>query len=244
MGFQTTLLITALILSLISFYLRLLHTLPGLNPHPTPFPRHRGTPTHLLIVLGSGGHTAEMFSLLHSLDPYSYSHRSYLISSDDDFSALKAVEFETGLAERSGKGEAAIGTYSLHTVPRARRIHQSLLSTPLSALHCLVSCLRLLRTPPTAAPDLILLNGPGTAVIVVFASLLLRFFGLGGGRRAGGGRGVEGEGAWMGEGVRGARGARERSTSSPGLVSRDSVSADGYWRRAVRWIGCLCSGSR
>lgn len=138
-----------------------------------------------------------MFSLLHSLDPYSYTHRSYLISEGDDFSALKAVEFEKGLAESvarskrsskkgEGKGaqEAAIGTYSLHAVPRARRIHQSLLSTPLSSLHCLISCLKILLTPPRdavpAMPDLILLNGPGTAVIVVFASLLLRFFGLGG----------------------------------------------------------------
>ena len=40
-------------------------------------------------------------------------------------------------------------------------------------------------------PDLILLNGPGTAVIVVFASLVLRFFGLG--SRGGGGR-LEGRG--------------------------------------------------
>ena len=131
-----------------------------------------------------------MFSLLHSLDPYSYTHRSYIISEGDDFSALKAEEFEKGLAasknsrpKEIGKGEpkgAAIGTYSLHPIPRARRIHQSLLSTPFSSLLCLISCLKLLRTHPRSMPDLILLNGPGTAVIVVFASLILRFFGFGG----------------------------------------------------------------
>ena len=127
-----------------------------------------------------------MFSLLHSFDPQSYRHRSYVISKGDDFSSLKAVEFERSLADSAAiaRGKASIGTgsYSMHVVPRARKIHQSLLTTPLSALRCLWACLLMLRAKPregvSATPDLILVNGPGTAVIVVFASLILRFLAL------------------------------------------------------------------
>jgi len=186
--------------------LRLLHTLPSFNPQP-PLTRRRGDPTHLLIVLGSGGHTAEMLSLLHDLNTRSYTHRTYVISSGDAFSSLKAHEFESRLAdERSKTGErkegkveegkaGEVGTYSIRVVPRARRIHQSALTAPWDCLWCLLACLHLLTTPPTpitpsqsssipTTPDLILLNGPATATILVLASLLLRFVG----RRGSGGK--------------------------------------------------------
>lgn len=97
--------------------------------------------------------------------------------------------------EKGEKGEAeerGAGSYDIAFVPRARRIHQPLLTTPISALQCLWACLRLLRAPPShlpsqlahhdrpAYPDLMLTNGPGTAVIVILASLILRFFDVGG----------------------------------------------------------------
>ncbi|MCJ1398321.1 UDP-N-acetylglucosamine transferase subunit [Xylographa trunciseda] len=188
--------------------------LPALSAPPPP--RQRGTPTRLLIVLGSGGHTAEMLSLLHDLDPSSYTHRSYVVSSGDDFSAQKAVAFEAGLEAKctaannaeannnsnkatDGKPRASYGSYDISFVPRARRIHQPLLTTPLDALRCLWACFAVLRRPsrppslpksslarsyppptnlssstPLAYPHLIVTNGPATATILVFASLLLR----------------------------------------------------------------------
>jgi beta-1,4-N-acetylglucosaminyltransferase len=190
---------------------RLLHTLPSFNPQSPPT-RRRGDPTHLLIILGSGGHTAEMLSLLQDLDTRSYTHRTYVISSGDSFSALKAQEFESRLADtrrktaekKEGRVEAGkageAGTYSIRIVPRARRIHQSALTAPWDCLRCLLACLHLLTTPPTpipppqssspaltrlpttTLPDLILLNGPATATILVIASLLLRFVGWRGSR--------------------------------------------------------------
>ncbi|OJD31001.1 glycosyltransferase family 1 protein [Diplodia corticola] len=208
--------------------------------------------TRLVVVLGSGGHTAEMLAMLRKLDARtflrSWSQRTYVVSEGDGFSAERAREFEEGLLdavgrrrvkgrtskvdgeeeagaeeaeaegkkdERNGnegamaaaaaeeqqqqqqhnanasrhsdaeKDEPTPGTYTLHTVPRARAIHQPLLTTPLSALRCLASCLSILhessnsssgaRSPP---PDLILANGPGTAVVVILAAVLLRFFDL------------------------------------------------------------------
>lgn len=185
--------------------LRLLYILPATNPRP-PLPRKRGTPTHLLIVLGSGGHTAEMLSLLADLDPSTYTHRTYIISSGDDFSASKAVDFEHTLTSQSpsrinalseiphetSHGNIDIATisssYSLHFVPRARKIHQSLLTAPFSCLQCFIACLYFLHSPPLSKPsihahtypDLILLNGPSNSVLVLLAALFLRFFAFSG----------------------------------------------------------------
>lgn len=128
-----------------------------------------------------------------------YTHRTWVVSSGDAFSAARAREFEEEAAARYGGKE--VGTWTIVMVPRARRIHQSLLTTPVSALNCLWECLQLLclpernavskgakgskdvdgleiRTARDSYPDLILTNGPATATIVVLASLILRFFNM------------------------------------------------------------------
>lgn len=202
---------------MLAIILRLLALFPS---HRLPPPQRRiGTPTRLLVVLGSGGHTAEMLAALRDLDPRKYTHRTYVISSGDAFSAEKAVEFEKGLelkdvakqpdqrADTNGQmrkrsstlqtsrvadaAPAGTGSYDIAIVPRARRIHQSLLSTPFSALRCLWACFGILRAPSITTtvplpkwsaaelynyPDLIITNGPATAVIIILASLILRFF--------------------------------------------------------------------
>jgi len=169
----------------------------------TPQPRNAGKPTRLLVILGSGGHTAEMFSLLHNLDTLKYTHRSYVLSSGDAFSATKAQEFERGLYDiaratahkaskeqrKAGPDEMSTvrtkeeyyGSYDIEIVPRARKIYQSMWTTPFTSLSCLLSCFRILMSTSSSSevklgyPDLIISNGPGTGVIVIFASLLLRF---------------------------------------------------------------------
>ncbi|KAI4228841.1 MAG: hypothetical protein L6R36_001343 [Xanthoria steineri] len=189
-----------LVLVLVSSFLRLLYVLPAFNP-TIPHPRPRGQPTRLLVVLGSGGHTSEMFSLLRDLDPNLYTHRSYIVSGGDSFSASKAVDFERALEtkRRHKQGTTPVpSTYDISVIPRARRIHQPLWTTPVSSLRCLVACFALLGpprtriswrsdinqhrterlapgTPPYTYPDLIIANGPATAVLVIAASLLLRF---------------------------------------------------------------------
>jgi len=134
-----------------------------------------------------------MLRLLHNLDPSSYTHRSYVVSEGDEFSALKAHEFEKLLATKQSLRGKSVGNghvedgcdYDICSVLRARKIHQSLLTTPVSALRCLWACFAILHSPngtktasrrQPAYPDLILTNGPGTAVCVVLAALFLRFF--------------------------------------------------------------------
>lgn len=150
-----------------------------------PVPRKRTGPCRTAILLGSGGHTAELLQLASSLPAERYAPRSYVISAGDGFSADKAHAAERARREGAG-GEAP--EYSVYTLPRARAVHQSFVTAPLSVLLSLVGCVRLLvlpvvgqrvgwRIPGTGAtplPELILLNGPGTCVPVVVAVYILR----------------------------------------------------------------------
>ncbi|PYH99174.1 glycosyltransferase family protein [Aspergillus ellipticus CBS 707.79] len=169
-----------------------MHALAKSQHSQVPKWRSKNTPIHLLVVLGSGGHTAEMFSMLRrmSLNPSKYTYRTYIVSSGDNFSATKAVEFETTYLNQNAKenapgGQATTGSYTIVTVPRARRVHQSFLTAPFSTIQSFWSCLLVLRglhpdqqpLPSPARspyPDVILTNGPATAVCVILAARLLR----------------------------------------------------------------------
>ncbi|EMF08516.1 glycosyltransferase family 1 protein [Sphaerulina musiva SO2202] len=205
------LLIYILLLVSSAFFLlsRLLTILNPARPKPfRPSRRHAQEPTHLLIVLGSGGHTAEMLAMLersmtepdHSLrlDLNDFRHRTWIVSSGDALSAERARDFErrvdelyeqrvssNSVSESSASStswsEGGRGTFDIQTVPRAREIHQSLLTAPASCLRCFVACVMVLSQYTGGPgeldfPDLILVNGPATGTIVVLASLVLRFF--------------------------------------------------------------------
>src|SRR4051794_37808834 len=139
---------------------------------PKPSPQN---PTHLLVVLGSGGHTAEMLNMLRRLPLLSqkYTHRTYVVSSGDGFSTQKADEFEKQLDTTGARD----GAYDIVMVRRARRVHQTLLTTPWSTMQCLWDCLKVLQGKHPMQrrcqgyPDLILTNGPGTGVCVVLAAI-------------------------------------------------------------------------
>jgi beta-1,4-N-acetylglucosaminyltransferase len=139
-----------------------------------------------------------MLSMLRSLDTKKYNPRTYVVSSGDDFSSSKVAEFECHLKAKQNpdakREDADIGSkernaredYEVLTVPRARNIHQPLYTTPFSSLRCLIVCIMLLirqskatsGTGITTSPDIIVTNGPATGVIIILASLIVKFFGL------------------------------------------------------------------
>ncbi|KAJ9646159.1 uncharacterized protein PV06_01990 [Exophiala oligosperma] len=187
-----------IVLNIIFFRLVSVLSRPAPSSRPQPSPSN---PTHILIVLGSGGHTAEMLNILSQAPclQLDFTYRTYVVSSGDAFSALKAHEFEKSLlADLSSTPGITIPddtstNYDVVTVPRARRVHQSILTAPWTSLKCLLDCIdvlkgrhRDLKTPSgrqRGYPDLIMTNGPGTGVIVVIASVILLFFGCSGPRQ-------------------------------------------------------------
>ena len=148
----------------------------------------------MVIVLGSGGHTAEMMSLLRGMDPRRWAHRTYVVSSGDHFSDGKARDIEARIQTKytrsstpsqKGTSHPVIGKWEVATVPRARKIHQPLYTAPITSLLSLIGSLTALSqaaktsiVAPSEYPDLIITNGPATAVIVILASVVLKFFGL------------------------------------------------------------------
>ncbi|KAJ6155077.1 hypothetical protein N7470_005643 [Penicillium chermesinum] len=155
---------------------------------PVPRMRRRGTPIHVLVVLGSGGHTTEMFYILEkAYEQKDCTYRTYVVTSGDKFSAKKAVDFEAEYSKSlKESGHADIGEYDVITIPRARRVHQSYWTAPFSTLQCFWACLLVLlgRHPGqkqlpsqylSVYPDLIFSNGPAVAVCMVSAAKAIRF---------------------------------------------------------------------
>ena len=106
-------------------------------------------------------------------------HRRYLISTGDSMSLNHLQDFEEGLHELCLKRGHSPGTYDVMIVKRARRVHQSLLTTPISAaLSFFHIVLVLLQTPRTAPglrfPSLIFSNGPATGFFVALAVHILK----------------------------------------------------------------------
>jgi beta-1,4-N-acetylglucosaminyltransferase len=106
----------------------------------------------LLVVLGSGGHTAQMLRLVSLLgERFDY---IYLIGNDDKLSEEKI----------SIPGE-------VHYVHRARRHEDGLLKTVVKVIRLSFESLDVLRR---AKPDVIINAGPGTAVPI---AILGKIFG-------------------------------------------------------------------
>jgi len=110
------------------------------------------------IVLGSGGHTAEMLSLLSRIDRERFGPRSYYVAQTDTFSINKLREFEQGRTD-----------YEVVSIPRAREVGQSYFTSIFTTIKALLVCLVLVFWKPA---DLLLVNGPGTCLPVCLAYLL------------------------------------------------------------------------
>jgi beta-1,4-N-acetylglucosaminyltransferase len=118
----------------------------------------------VLVVLGSGGHTAEMMQLTKGLLAERY-RITYVLAASDKTSV--------------GKVEALLGrvlhTHEVARIPRSREVGQSWLSSVLTTAHAAVwAFLLVART----RPSLVLANGPGTCLPICVAAFALRASGL------------------------------------------------------------------
>lgn len=165
---------------------------------------------YTLFVMGSGGHTAEMLSMIErSIRPLSTplgkkdissglrQVRRYVISHGDHMSIRKVNAFEANMAARFAAIGADSGSYDIKLVARARRVHQSWLSTPASFAKSILSIIAALyaslplpegitatsSSKPRKGslalyPGVIVTNGPATAFAVVLVSHVLRILRL------------------------------------------------------------------
>ncbi|CAI2726785.1 unnamed protein product [Schistosoma spindalis] len=115
--------------------------------------------TRVMIVLGSGGHTAEMLSYTSVLT-CKYQPRLYVIATTDSMSEQKVLDLEDKCDIK----------FSIKRIPRAREVKQSYASSIFSTL---VSCLSAFPIVTTFRAKLILCNGPGTCIPICFVAILL-----------------------------------------------------------------------
>lgn len=119
-------------------------------------------PISTLIVLGSGGHTSEMFSLIQTLDiGGQYQPVNFLASADD---ALSIRRFEDSKLRWKGS--------DIIPVRRSRRVGQSYLTSIFSTLSAIYEAAFLYIR---YRPDLIICNGPGTCVPICLIAKLYPF---------------------------------------------------------------------
>ena len=115
MAFLLTALITLTLLTATALLYRLTIVLnPSRNKPLRHGRRNPNEPTHLLIVLGSGGHTAEMLAMLsravtnpdpaQKLNWKDYSYRTWVVSSGDSLSgaARQGVRGDGYAAQHAG----------------------------------------------------------------------------------------------------------------------------------------------
>ncbi|KDQ57505.1 glycosyltransferase family 1 protein [Jaapia argillacea MUCL 33604] len=171
--------------TLFCLFLRLYFVLP---PSRTRQARKRTEPCHTAVFLGSGGHTSEALMLMSALDFSRYSPRTYIISEGDSLSAQKAIDLENrkDLVRLSLTHRAPDKSYTILTIPRARRVHQSIITTPPTALWSLLACVYHVTIVPFLSrsshgpifADVLILNGPGTCFVLCLAVYLNKCFGL------------------------------------------------------------------
>jgi hypothetical protein len=127
-------------------------------------------------IVFPGGHSSEALSLVSALDFSRYTPRTYLVSEGDSLSAQKAIALE-GLKAASAKSPAK-GGYRILTIPRARRVYQNILTVPFTTLRSLLAAVYCVTLAPRlsgeSAFDVLLLNGPGTCVVLCLAAYVNR----------------------------------------------------------------------
>ncbi|XWS19807.1 hypothetical protein CRYUN_Cryun31cG0048000 [Craigia yunnanensis] len=113
-----------------------------------------------LIVLGSGGHTAEMINLLVVLQKDRFTPRFYIAAATDNMSLQKARVLENSLADSSGvKGISA----------EFMQIYRS--SCHESMTHALWLMIKI-------RPRVVLCNGPGTCIPLCVIAFFFKVVGI------------------------------------------------------------------
>ncbi|KAL4577062.1 hypothetical protein LXL04_013163 [Taraxacum kok-saghyz] len=122
-----------------------------------------------LVVLGSGGHTAEMINLLSVMQTDRFSPRFYIAAVTDTMSLQKARVFETSLDDKGAKSTKFMQIY------RSREVGQSYITSIGTTLFALCHALWLMVK---IRPQVILCNGPGTCIPICTIAFIFKVLGI------------------------------------------------------------------
>jgi len=135
------------------------------------FPKDKTNKT--MVVLGSGGHTAEMFYLLSKVDKKQFTPFNYVLANSDNRSEDKIDIAHKQRLSTNNTNTITSDDYSISKIPRSRNVGQSYFNSIWTTLIALFFCLKLLYKE---RPDVIICNGPGTCIPICFSALLLKWF--------------------------------------------------------------------
>jgi beta-1,4-N-acetylglucosaminyltransferase len=122
-----------------------------------------------MIVLGSGGHTSEMFKFIDTL-PMDRKHipRVYVIANSDVGSASTLSEFEQAKSPNKVR-------HSVRYIPRSRVVGQSYITSVFSTLYSFIHCALVVWQE---RPTVLLANGPGTCLPILMCAWIYRTIGI------------------------------------------------------------------
>ncbi|CAH1446377.1 unnamed protein product [Lactuca virosa] len=126
-----------------------------------------------LIVLGSGGHTAEMINLLSVMQNDRFAPRFYIAAVTDNMSLQKARVFENTLADKISL-QVSDSTKFMQ-IYRSREVGQSYITSIGTTLFALCHALWLMLK---IRPQVILCNGPGTCIPLCAIAFIFKVLGI------------------------------------------------------------------
>ncbi|KAK8944527.1 hypothetical protein KSP39_PZI008584 [Platanthera zijinensis] len=152
--------------------IRLAYVLYWIGRPLRPMPKHLST----LIVLGSGGHTAEMLRLVNVLQKDRFVPRFYIAAGTDNMSLQKARVLEDSLLENKGIGNKDIEKLAyFEQIYRSREVGQSYITSIYTTILAIVHALWLMLK---FRPEVIICNGPGTCIPICLVAFILKVIGV------------------------------------------------------------------
>lgn len=112
----------------------------------------------VLVVLGSGGHTSEMLTYMKRFDFDSVDSVDFVCSNDDKMSVEK---FQLSFTNKA----------RLHQIKRSRKVGQTYISSVFTTLYSFIPAFLLVWK---LKPNLIITNGPGTALPICYSAYALK----------------------------------------------------------------------
>ncbi|KAL9244388.1 hypothetical protein vseg_018168 [Gypsophila vaccaria] len=127
-------------------------------------------PLSTLIILGSGGHTAEMLNLVSVLQTDRFMPRYYVAAATDNMSLQKAQTFESFATNVKGTRDA-----QYTQIYRSREVGQSYIT---SVFTILIATLHAMWLMIKIRPQVIICNGPGTCIPLCAITFVFKVLGI------------------------------------------------------------------